>query len=116
METNCNVGNNLHLLDIIDTKIYNPKTPINMTGPKYTYTSTFDSKASDLIKLFKIFIHPYVVSILPENLQTKENIPTVAKQLGQSIKNKILNYKKTVNSIFIDHEVSVSLHTDKCVC
>ena len=56
------------------------------------------------------------IASLPTDLQTKENIPVVTYELGQPIRNKILNYKETVNSILVDDEVSFSLNTDNCEC
>lgn len=37
-------------------------------------------------------------------------------ELGDIIRNKILNYKDTVNSIFVDMKVLFDLDLDTCEC
>ena len=32
------------------------------------------------------------------------------------LRNKILNYTEAVNSVFVDRDVFVCLHTDQCDC
>ena len=46
----------------------------------------------------------------------KENVSVVSYILGNKIRNKIVNYKETVNSVFIDEEVSFSNDTGECLC
>ena len=46
------------------------------------------------------------------NLQKKESIPTITYKPGYTKRNKILNYKDGVNSIYVDEEVLFSLKTD----
>ena len=51
---------------------------------------------------------PEIVRLLPSaELQTRDNIPVVTYSLVNTIRNKVLNYKDTVNSIFMDEEVSL---------
>ena len=49
---------------------------------------------------------------LPRELENKENRPEVTYKLTNAIKNKILNYKDTVNSIYAEDEISF----DPCEC
>lgn len=44
------------------------------------------------------------------------NIPSVTYELNDIIRNKILNYKDTVNSIFVDMKVLFDLDLDTCEC
>ena len=41
-------------------------------------------------------------------------IPLLHNQLGKTIRNNILNYKETVNSIYGKEDVSFCLNTDQC--
>ena len=36
--------------------------------------------------------------------------------VGDTVRNKLLNYKETINLNFMDEEVSVSLNTETCEC
>ena len=105
-----------YILDIIDTKLYKPVENYKKPTPKYLCTVNFCNKAVECIRLSSIFNLPEVIQLLPSELQTKENIPVVTFKLGNTVRNKILNYKETVNSIFADEEVSFSLDTDPCEC
>ena len=51
-----------------------------------------------------------------DKLKTNDNNPTVTYILGETITNKILNYKETVNSIYGDESVSFCLSTNQCDC
>ena len=106
----------LYILDIIDTKIFKPKAHPNKAAPKHICTVNFDNKGVETIKLPKILNDPEVVSKLPGDMQDKENIPVVTYRLGGTIRNKILNYKDAVNSIYTDEEISFPLNTDPCEC
>ena len=106
----------LYILDIIDTKIFKPKIFTRKTAPKHICTVTFDNKGVEAIRLPKLLNDPEVTSKLPADMQNKENNPVVTYRLGGTIRNKILNYKDTVNSIYADEEVSFSLNTDTCDC
>ena len=53
---------------------------------------------------------------LPCDLRDKYSITVVTYKLGGTIRNKILNYKETVNSMSVDEEVSFCLNTDTCDC
>ena len=57
---------------------------------------------------------PDIVDLLPQQLKEDNNRPTVTYKLGPSIRNKILNYKDTVNSIKIDNDNLYN--TENCDC
>ena len=84
--------------------------------PKYTCTVKFYNKTLELIQSPRIFNLPEVVFELPDELKNNDNNPTVTYQLRKTIKNKILNYKEAISSIYGDEDVSFCLNTDKCDC
>ena len=49
-------------------------------------------------------------------MQSDENIPMVTYKLNNTVRNKIFNYKQTVEDIRVDEEVSFTLNTDLCKC
>ena len=104
------------ILDIIDTKLFKPKQKTKKMPPKFRLSVKFDNKAVEQIRLSKILNHPDVINSLPIDLQATENIPVVTYELGQPIRNKILNYKETVHDIVVDDEVSFGLNTSPCDC
>ena len=107
----------LYILDIIDTKLYKPKLSApRKSAPKHICTVNFDNKSIEAISLSQILNHPDIVMALPCDLRDKDSIPVVTYKLGGTIRNKILNYKETVNSISVDEEVSFCLNTDTCDC
>ena len=96
----------LYILDIIETLIYVPlPNKSKKIAPKHICNVFFDNKAVELIHLPSILNQPDILDLLPEPIQTKENRPVVTYSLHKTIRNKILNYQDTVNSIFIDEEV-----------
>ena len=109
----------LFILDIIDTKLYKPRDPSftksNRVAPNNICNVKFVNKGMELIRLPSILNDPEVIQHLPsKDLQTKENIPVVTYNLGNTIRNKIFNYKQTVESIFINDNNSVC--TGACNC
>ena len=74
--------------------------------PKYTFLINFDNKVVELIRISQIFNHPDVTETLPCDIQNKENINIVTYQLGNTVRNKLLNYKETVNSVFVNEEAA----------
>ena len=105
-----------YMLDIIDSKLYRSTTATKKTSPKNICVINFQNKAIEHIKLSKILNEPDVISQLPMELQNKENRPIITYKLSSTIRNKIFNYKDTVNSIYFDDEISFALNTDPCQC
>ena len=60
------------------------------------------------MRISQVLNHPDVIETLPCDIQNKDNIPMVTNQLGNTVRNKLVNYKKTVNSIFVDEEKASS--------
>ena len=105
------------IVDIIDTKLYHKrKLTTKKSPPKHVCVVKFDNKALEAINLSKILHFPDVISALPSDLQSEDHIPVVTYKLGGTIRNKILNYKDTVESIYVDDEVSFTRDTTPCEC
>ena len=68
----------------------------------HTIYITFDDKAFKLIRISQILNHKDVTKTFPSNLQTGDTIPMVKYHFGDTIKNKVLIYKETVNLILDD--------------
>ena len=105
-----------YILDIIDTKLYKPSVKNKKPPPKYVCTVFFDNKAVEYIQVSKLLNHPDLVPLLPNSLQDRENRPVVTYKLGPTIRSKIFNYRQTVESIFVDDEVSFTLNSEPCNC
>ena len=84
----------------IDTKLFKPSESKKKQAPTFICTINFDNKAIEYIRLSSITNHPDIISILPRDHRTKEDMSVVAYKLGNTIRNKIFNYKGTVDSIF----------------
>ena len=105
------------IVDIIDTKLYHKrKLTTKKSPPKHICVVKYDNKALEAINLSKILHFPDVISALPSDLQSEDHIPVVTYKLGGTIRNKILNYKDTVESIYVDDEVSFIRDTTPCDC
>ena len=108
-----------YVLDIIDTKLlkYDPPPP-KRKAPKNVVTINFVNKGLDNIHVSKIFRSPEVSSLLPEELQEKDDMPTCTMKLDPPIRGKILNYKETVSSlnVCVDEDVSFVENLPLCDC
>ena len=108
-----------YVLDIIDTKLFKPPTPVQKKkAPKNVVTIRFVNKGLDHIHVSKIFRSAAVTSLLPEALQSDEDIPTCTMKLDPPIRSKILNYKETVSSlrIHVVDNVSFVENLPSCDC
>ena len=63
-----------------------------------------------------MFILLEAVFQLPDKFKNNEINPTVTYQIGKTVRNKTLNYKEAVNSIYGNEDVPFCLNTDKCDC
>ena len=107
----------LFILDIIDTKLYKPSIfKKSKIAPKNIISVFFDNKAMEKLRLSKIFNSPEIIQLLPLKIQAEEHIPVVSYKLCGTIRNKILNYKETVSSIYVDEDVSFVTNSDECNC
>ena len=90
-------------------------TKSHRLAPNNICNVKFVNKGMKLIRLPSILNDPEVIKYLPsKDLQTKEIIPVVTYNLGNTIRNKIFNYKETVESVFINDNNSVC--TGVCNC
>ena len=107
----------MYILDIIDTKLYKPKNTTAKKAPsKFRCTVDFQNKAIETVRLASILRNAHVINLLPADMQSDENIPMVTYKLNNTVRNKIFNYKQTVEDIRVDEEVSFTLNTDLCKC
>ena len=108
-----------YILDVIDTKLLkDDPPPPKRKAPKNVVTINFVNKGLDNIHVSKIFRSPEVASLLPEELQEKDDMPTCTMKLDPPIRGKILNYKETVSSldIRVDEDVSFVQNLPSCDC
>ena len=85
------------IVDTFLTKVYKKPEP-KKKPPKHILPIFFDNKGLEHIKLSSILHEDDVVDLLPKPLQ-KDEVSSVVYSLGSTIRNKIFNYKETVNSI-----------------
>ena len=107
-----------YILDIIDTKLFKSSEVKKKLPPKNVVTIRFVNKGLDEIHINSIFHSPEVISLLPEELQKEEEIPSCTMKLDPPIRNKILNYRETVSSlnIMVDEDVSFVHNLPSCNC
>ena len=89
-----------HMLDIIDSKLYRPKTPKPKPPSQNMCVASFQNKAVVYIKLSKIRTQPGIIAQLPRELENKEYYQFEAKIL----------------SIRYMLRISLTLNTDSCEC
>ena len=64
----------------------------------------------------QIFNLSEVIATLPEELQEKEEIPSVAMKLDSPIRNKILNYRQTVSALNVEIDEDVAFLSEQLSC
>ena len=109
----------LYILDVIDTKFLKPENKENTKRvPKNVCVIDFVNKGVEDIHIGSIFRLPDVISMLPNSLQTDDNVPVPTMRLTNTIRSKILNYKETVKSLSIevDEDVSFIRNQYECSC
>ena len=106
----------LFILDVKDTKLYTSNKPTKKPAPKHVCTVKFDNKSIEAIRLSKILNHPDIFSTITLKLQNKEDIPVVTYKLGSTVRNKILNYKYTVTSIFLEEDGPFTMNSSSYDC
>ena len=102
------------IVDTFLTKVYK-KPEAKKKPPKHILPIFFDNKGLEHIKLSSILHEDDVVDLLPVPLQNDE-VPSVVYSLGTTIRNKIFNYKETVNSIRTDDLESYGTGITSCDC
>ena len=104
------------IIDIFFTKIYKEeKTNKTKKIPKYIFPLYFDNKGLEFIRLNNILRNPDVKSKLPNHFQNDDS-PSVVYNLSSTIRNKILNYKETVNNIDINDPDTFGTGLQTCNC
>ena len=105
----------LYILDIIDTKLYlKEPTVIKKKAPENICTLQFVNKGMEHINVSHIMNLPEIIQSLPESLQEEAKLPKIVMKLDTPIRNKIMNYEKTVKSIHhvTDDDVSFTLNSE----
>ena len=77
---------------------------------------TFRKKGLDSIKLGSFLRHEEVRSLLPDILNTGENLPSIVYLLEGTIRNKIFNYKQTVADIDTNDQSTYGTGLVSCEC
>ena len=103
------------ILDHFYTKVFKPTEPKIKKCPKYIIPIYFDNKGLEYIHLNKILHEPDIIKNLPESLQ-REEVPSTVYSLSNTIRNKIFNYKKTVENINTVDTVTYGTGIDSCNC
>ena len=106
----------LYILDTIETKLYKEPVKKEKHIRKNVCTIRFVNKGIDEIKVSQIFNLPEVIATLPQELQDKDDIPSVAMKLDPPIRNKILNYRQTVSSLHVDTDDEVAILSEQLSC
>ena len=111
----------LYILDIIDTKLFakiKTADPIRKIAPNNVCVVHFVNKGMDDLHLSSIFRSHQVKNSLPAELREEENVPVVTFHLDPPIRNKVLNYQKTVKELEIlkENEKFVVNNLPSCDC
>jgi hypothetical protein len=105
------------VLDIIDTKIYKPLPAKDKKPPsKFKLRIQFVNKGLDFIKIRKIIKSDEVTSLLPTGLPDDDKVPSVLHKLEPTIRNKIFNYRQTVNDIDFSGLNTLGTDSEECDC
>ena len=83
-------------------------------SPSHILSIFFHNKGLEFIQLKSILRKPSVISKLPEKLQ--EDSPSIVYSLTPTIRNKIFNYKDTVESINTDDIETFGTNLPSCQC
>ena len=103
------------VLDIIDTKLFNPSSKTKKS-PKSNFTVMLCNKEMEQINLNRIVKSEGSITHLTGKIQLQENIPVASYRHTTTIRNKILNYEETVQSIIVDDKISFSSSAGTCDC
>ena len=102
-------------LDIIESKLYKPPKPMKKKSiPKYKLNIEFVSKALNFINLPQILRSTNVKENSPI-LMEETDVPMVVYSLSQTIRSKVLNYKKFVCNLDLE-SFSRNIKSIPCHC
>ena len=102
------------LIDTFLTKMYK-EPPIKKKSPKHILPIYFDNKGLEHIKISSILHDDEVISKLPAAFQELD-VPSVVYSLTNTIRNKLFNYKETVNAINTNDRETYGTGITACDC
>ena len=102
------------VIDIFLTKVYEEE-PKKKRAPQHILPIFFDNKGFEFIKLSRILHDEDVIGLLPQQLRN-DDVPSIVYSLSSTIRNKIFNYKATVNDIDFSDSVSYGTGIIECDC
>ena len=106
-----------YILDIIDTKIYKPPICKEKRSPAvFTLHIKYVNKGLDFIKIRSIIKSDDVTSLLPNCFSEDEKVPSVLHKLEPTIRNKIFNYRQTVDAIDRNDLQTYGTGIKECSC
>ena len=103
------------IIDAFLTKTYKEKQVKPKKAPKFLLPIYFHNKGLDFIPLRKILRNQNVITKLPDKMQT-EDPPSIVYNLCSTIRNKLFNYKETVNNIDVNDQVTYGTGLSTCNC
>ena len=104
------------IIDVYFTKVYkDDKQKKTKKSPKYILPIYFHNKGLEFIRLNKILRNDDVKATLPVQFQNDES-PSVVYSLCNTIRNKILNYKDTVQNIDTNDVETFGTGLQTCNC
>ena len=103
--------------DIFSTKTFSEDkvSKKKKKRPKYMLFIDFINKGFDYIQLSSILHDSAVVETLPDKFQNDE-VPSIVYRLNNTIRNKIFNYKQTVNEIDVSDKSTYGTGLTSCQC
>ena len=104
-----------YILDIIDSKLYIPMKAKEKKIPKVVCVVKYVNKGLDDINLQRIFNNTVIADNLPDSIRHSDYKPIVTYKLVSTIRNKIFNYKDTINNINIENGTLKNYASD-CEC
>ena len=106
----------LHLIiDVFFTKIYKEPSSKPKKAPQHILPIFFDNKGMEYIKLSSILHNEDVINKLPQQFQN-DDVPSIVYSLSSTIRNKIFNYKQTVNNINTEDSITYGTGIVDCDC
>ena len=104
------------IIDIYFSKVFKDETKADSKkAPKYILPIFFDNKGLEFIRLNSILRNDEVKGKLSDQFRNDET-PSVVYSLGSTIRNKILNYKDTVQNINTNDSDTFGTDIHTCDC
>ena len=103
------------VIDAFLTKTYKSVEVKPKKAPKYTLPIYFHNKGLEMIELNKILRKHNVLTKLSTILSTEES-PSIVYSLSFTIRNKLFNYKETIDNIDISDIFTFGASFPECDC